>query len=46
MTSTPQRKLRLSRETLRNVATQPKAMLATSLSHCAFACQTVDVNPE
>ncbi len=46
MTSTPRRKLRLSRETLRVVASQPKAVLATSLSHCAFACQTLDLNPE
>jgi hypothetical protein len=46
MTSTPRRKLRLSRETLHNVASQPKAVLATSLSHCAFACQTLDLASE
>ena len=48
MTSTPRPKLRLSRETLRNVTSQPQAVLAagTSLSHCAFGCLTLDLTPE
>lgn len=43
MTSAPRRKLRLSRETLHNVTSQPQGVpvLGTSLSHCAFACQTL-----
>lgn len=44
MTSTPRRKLRLNRETLRDVTSQPQVVPAVgkSLSHCAFACLTLD----
>lgn len=48
MTSTPRRKLRLNRETIHNLASQPQAVTAigTSLSHCAFACQTLGFTAE
>lgn len=43
MTSTPRRKLRLSRETIRDVTVQPQAAFVTDPSITCWSCVTSSI---